>query len=97
MKYLPIALVYLYRYSIGLFLRPSCKYYPSCSAYSIGVLRRYGFFRGAALTVWRLARCNPWSHGGVDLPEQARLLGRALRPGRPLLSRVRHRHGGQAA
>ena len=76
MKYPAIALVYLYRYTVGLFLRPSCKYYPSCSNYAIGVLRRYGFARGLLLSTWRLLRCNPWSSGGVDMPEDARLFGR---------------------
>jgi putative membrane protein insertion efficiency factor len=75
-KYPAIALVYLYRYTVGLFLRPSCKYYPSCSSYAIGVLERYGFVRGTLLAGWRLLRCNPWSAGGVDLPEDARLFGR---------------------
>ncbi len=53
-----------------LFLSPlfggSCKYYPSCSQYALDALRQYGFFRGAILAGWRLLRCNPWSHGGVD-------------------------------
>lgn len=76
MKYPAIALVYLYRYTVGLFLRPSCKYYPSCSSYAIGVLKRYGLVRGLVLSTWRLLRCNPWSSGGVDMPEDASLFGR---------------------
>ena len=86
MKYPAIALVYLYRYTVGLFLRPSCKYYPSCSNYAIGVLRRYGFARGVLLSSWRLLRCNPWSSGGVDMPKDARLFGRPC-----------HAHKGHAA
>jgi len=81
-----IALVYVYRYTLGLFLRPSCKYYPSCSSYAIGVLKRYGLFRGVLLAGWRLLRCNPWSSGGVDMPEDAHLFGRP-----------RHAHKGHAA
>jgi putative membrane protein insertion efficiency factor len=75
-KYLGIGLVYLYRYTIGLFVPPRCKYYPSCSSYAIGVLERYGLLRGTLLAGWRLLRCNPWSAGGVDLPEDAHLFGR---------------------
>jgi hypothetical protein len=77
-KYPAIALVYLYRYTLGLLFPASCKYYPSCSSYAIEVLRRYGFVRGTLLTGWRLLRCNPWSAGGVDLPEDACLFGRPL-------------------
>ena len=43
-----------------------CKYHPSCSQYALDALREFGFFRGSFLAAWRLLRCNPWSHGGVD-------------------------------
>lgn len=44
---------------------PRCKYYPSCSNYAATAIRRYGI-RGLAMSIWRVARCNPWSDGGVD-------------------------------
>jgi putative membrane protein insertion efficiency factor len=44
---------------------PRCKYYPSCSNYAATAIRRYGL-KGIAMASWRLLRCNPWSHGGVD-------------------------------
>jgi putative membrane protein insertion efficiency factor len=47
---------------------PTCKYHPSCSAYAGGALRKHGLVKGSAKTAWRLLRCNPWSHGGVDYP-----------------------------
>ena len=77
MRYLGIALVYGYRYTLGLLFPTSCKYHPSCSQYAIDALRRYGFVRGSLLAAWRLARCNPWSHGGVDYPEDQRLFRHA--------------------
>ena len=43
-----------------------CKYHPSCSQYALDALHEFGFFRGSLLAAWRLLRCNPWSHGGVD-------------------------------
>jgi len=46
-----------------------CRYYPSCSQYAKDALEKYGFFRGVALSFWRLLRCNPWSKGGVDMVE----------------------------
>jgi putative membrane protein insertion efficiency factor len=45
---------------------PRCKYHPSCSAYALEAYRQFGFVRGTVLAAWRLLRCNPWSHGGVD-------------------------------
>jgi len=47
---------------------PTCKYHPSCSAYASEAIRKYGPVRGSLKAAWRIARCNPWSHGGVDHP-----------------------------
>jgi putative membrane protein insertion efficiency factor len=47
-------------------LAPRCKYYPTCSAYAEGALRRHGVVKGTLLAMWRVLRCNPFSHGGVD-------------------------------
>jgi putative membrane protein insertion efficiency factor len=44
----------------------ACKYHPSCSQYASDAIRKYGPIRGSLKAAWRLARCNPWSHGGVD-------------------------------
>ena len=45
---------------------PSCKYVPVCSAYAIGSIERFGIFKGTALALWRILRCNPLSRGGYD-------------------------------
>jgi putative membrane protein insertion efficiency factor len=47
-------------------LPPSCRFQPSCSAYAITALRRYGALRGSWLTARRLARCHPWGGSGHD-------------------------------
>ena len=44
---------------------PRCKYYPSCSSYAVAAIENFGL-KGIAMSAWRLMRCNPWSHGGVD-------------------------------
>ena len=66
MRYVAIALVYAYRYTIGVLFPTSCKYHPTCSQYAIDAVRKDGVLRGSARAGWRLLRCNPWSHGGVD-------------------------------
>ena len=69
-----IALVRLYRVLVSPLLPANtCKYHPSCSQYALDALRRYGFVRGSVLAAWRILRCNPWSHGGVDRAEDQRL------------------------
>ncbi len=45
---------------------PSCRYYPSCSAYALTAIERHGPIRGSWLALRRLGRCHPWSAGGVD-------------------------------
>jgi hypothetical protein len=47
-------------------LPPSCRYQPSCSAYAITALRRYGALRGGFLAAKRLLRCHPWGGSGYD-------------------------------
>jgi hypothetical protein len=47
-------------------LPPSCRFQPSCSAYAITALRRYGALRGSWLAARRLARCHPWGGSGYD-------------------------------
>jgi putative membrane protein insertion efficiency factor len=71
MKFIAIALIKFYRKCISPLFPPVCKYYPTCSCYALKALERYGFFRGTALAVWRILRCNPWSMGGIDhVPEK---------------------------
>ena len=66
MKYLGMAPIYAYRWLVSPLLGNRCKYYPSCSQYALDALREYGLLKGTILAGWRLLRCNPWSHGGVD-------------------------------
>ena len=67
-----------YRRLVSPLLPQRCKYYPSCSAYAVQSVRELGVFRGTIVAAWRLARCNPWSHGGVDeLADRSLFRGRA--------------------
>jgi uncharacterized protein len=62
-----VTLVYAYRWTVGVFVPAgSCKYHPSCSQYAIDAVRKHGLVKGSLRAGWRLLRCNPWSHGGVD-------------------------------
>ncbi|MGA9581417.1 MAG: membrane protein insertion efficiency factor YidD [Allosphingosinicella sp.] len=47
-------------------LPPSCRFQPSCSAYAITALRRYGALRGGWMAARRLLRCHPWGGSGPD-------------------------------
>jgi len=62
-----VAVINAYQKWISPAFPPRCKYYPSCSSYAASAISHYGF-RGLVMSIWRLVRCNPWSHGGVDYP-----------------------------
>ena len=67
MRDLAIALITFYRRFLSpLKGKPTCIFYPSCSLYAIRAFREWGFIRGMGLTVRRLLRCQPFSHGGYD-------------------------------
>ena len=75
MRAMVVAPIRLYQRLISPALGPRCKYHPSCSAYAVEAIRTYGVLRGLVLAAWRLLRCNPWSHGGVD-PVEAQTIFR---------------------
>ncbi len=62
-----------YQWLVSPVLGERCRYYPSCSAYALQAVQRFGILRGLVLAVWRLLRCNPWSDGGFDPVEDQRL------------------------
>jgi uncharacterized protein len=69
MRTVAILPIRLYQRIVSPFLPANtCKYHPSCSEYAALAIRKHGFLRGAPMAGWRLLRCNPWSHGGVDYP-----------------------------
>ena len=65
--------VHLYRWFLSPFMGRRCRYHPTCSAYALEAYREFGFARGSVLVGWRLLRCNPWSHGGVDYARDQRI------------------------
>lgn len=58
-----------------------CKYEPSCSAYAVEAVERFGVIRGLLMASWRLLRCNPFSHGGFDpVPDRFRIRANHVHP-----------------
>ena len=61
-----VAVVRAYRLSFAPFFTPCCRFEPSCSAYTEACLRAHGPLRGSWLGLRRIARCHPFSRGGLD-------------------------------
>ena len=61
-----IGFVILYRKAISPLYGDVCRYYPTCSHYGLQQFQQRGVVVGSVLTAWRILRCNPWSHGGID-------------------------------
>lgn len=64
-----IVLINFYQKNISLFLKKhgvECKYYPTCSEYSIQAIKKYGALKGIIKSIKRILKCNPFSKGGYD-------------------------------
>lgn len=65
---LVIALVMIYRGTLGLFIGGQCRYQPTCSQYMIEAVQKYGPWRGGLRGIKRILRCHPWGGCGYDPP-----------------------------
>ena len=61
-----IAVIHLYRTVLSGWLGGQCRFHPTCSHYAESAIREHGAIKGAGLSMWRIARCNPYSRGGID-------------------------------
>lgn len=70
MTQLPSKLVILiftfYQRVISPILPNACRYHPTCSAYGIEAVKKYGAIKGSWLAIKRIGRCNPWGGHGID-------------------------------
>jgi hypothetical protein len=66
MKRILIFLIRFYQAVISPHKRPCCKYIPTCSAYAVEAIERFGAWKGFWLSLYRVLRCNPFSRGGYD-------------------------------
>jgi putative membrane protein insertion efficiency factor len=66
MKQIALVIIRLYQTAVSPHFPPSCRYYPTCSAYALEAVEKYGVVRGGMLAVRRILRCHPFHAGGYD-------------------------------
>ncbi len=66
MRAASLALIRFYQHRISASWPGACRYQPTCSHYGYEAIERHGVIKGYTLTVWRLARCHPFTRGGYD-------------------------------
>ncbi|MEA2021054.1 MAG: membrane protein insertion efficiency factor YidD [Candidatus Caldatribacteriota bacterium] len=74
MKKIIIIIITLYRKYVSPLKPATCRFYPTCSEYSIQALTKYGLLKGVWLSAKRISRCHPFNPGGYDpLPDSSRV------------------------
>lgn len=66
MKRILLALIRAYRRWISPLKKPCCRFYPTCSAYALEAIEKYGALRGGFLALRRILKCHPFHPGGYD-------------------------------
>lgn len=61
-----IKIITFYQRYISPKLGNNCRFYPTCSEYTKQAVDKYGIIKGNLLGIYRILRCNPFSHGGID-------------------------------
>lgn len=82
-------LIRVYQWFISPVLGTQCRYWPSCSRYTLEAVEMHGLVKGGWLGLKRIARCNPWGSWGYDpVPTRELKLERHCH-----LNEAEHRHG----
>lgn len=66
MKRIVIGLIRGYQKFISPLFPPTCRFYPTCSAYFIQAVEKYGVIKGSFLGIKRILKCHPFNPGGYD-------------------------------
>ena len=65
-----VAILLAYRKVISPLYGEVCRYYPSCSLYTLRAIQYHGALWGIGLGAVRIVKCNPFSRGGIDDPPE---------------------------
>jgi putative membrane protein insertion efficiency factor len=74
LRQLLLWIIRAYQLLVSPWLRPSCRFYPSCSCYAHAAIEKHGALRGGWLALRRLLRCHPFNEGGYDPVPDKRII-----------------------
>ena len=66
LTYIAYLIVKAYQVVVSPFLGTNCRYNPTCSAYALEALKKFGIIKGGLLSIKRVAKCHPWGGSGHD-------------------------------
>ncbi|HOF46337.1 MAG TPA: membrane protein insertion efficiency factor YidD [Bacteroidales bacterium] len=66
LSFILIALIKIYQWTLSPLMGRQCRYYPTCSNYSLEAIKKHGPFKGTWLAIKRILSCNPWGGSGYD-------------------------------
>lgn len=65
-KYILVSIINFYRRFISPLKPASCRFYPTCSQYTLEAIEKFGVIKGCWFGIKRLLKCHPWHSGGYD-------------------------------
>ncbi|HHU46895.1 MAG TPA: membrane protein insertion efficiency factor YidD [Bacteroidales bacterium] len=66
LSFILIGLIKIYQWTLSPLMGRQCRYYPTCSNYSLEAIKKHGPFKGTWLAIKRILSCNPWGGSGYD-------------------------------
>ena len=66
MKRIAIYLIEVYQKRISKYTKRNCRFYPTCSQYTLEAIKEYGAVKGIYLGIKRILKCHPFHEGGYD-------------------------------
>ena len=66
MRKILLVLIKVYQKVVSPLFPPSCRFYPNCSEYSYGSIKKHGIIKGGFYSIVRILKCHPYHRGGFD-------------------------------
>ncbi len=66
LSFIFILIIKIYQLIISPLFPPRCRFTPTCSAYGLEAIKKYGPFKGGWLTLKRILSCHPWGKSGYN-------------------------------